>query len=302
MKQAKPLLQYEAQPARGDKAIKANSKIAFSTIFGMLPMVLLNTHVAHSAGFEMLKPHRAVYDVKLDKASERSGIASMKGRIVYEMSGNACDGISVRYRFVADVNANGKIIKTDQQSASFENSNGKEYSFFVRSEVNERLDKELRGVALAANNGLTVNLSSPNEREVKLQEAVFSSAHLVKVLKAAAQGTTFFKQDVFDAGDDADKVLKTTNIIGKKTVTKDLIGGEKLEAIKAISSSKAWPVNIGYFGKVATKSSEQVAEYEISFLLYDGGISRNLSMRYPEYSITGSLVSLEMLEVAECKN
>lgn len=252
------------------------------------------------AGFELLKPHRAVYEVSLESATERSGIANIKGRIVYEMSGNACDGMSVKYRFVADVNANGTIFKTDQQSASFESSDGKEFSFFVRSEVNEQLDRELRGVAMNVNGGIAVTLSSPEKRELKLESAVYSSAHLVKVIKAAQAGKTFFKQAIFDSGDDGDEVMKTTNFIGKKIIYGELKAGEDEKAVSSLIDQKAWSVNIGYFGK-ATAFTEQVSDYEISFLLYEGGISRELSMRYPEYTLNGSLVSLEMLDKAECK-
>lgn len=266
-----------------------------------MPSTFLFILPAQSAGFELLKPHRAVYEVTLDNASERSGIVNMHGRIVYEMSGNACEGMNVQYRFVADVNANGDIFKTDQQSASFESSDGKEFSFFVRSEVNEQLDRELRGVALSADNELTINLSSPKERNLKLKNAVFSSAHLVKVLEAAKDGKTFFKQDIFDSGDDGDEIMKTTNLIGKYSLHDDLIKGEKNEAISILLGQKAWPINIGYFGTAAKGPSEQVSDYEISFLMYAGGISRNLSMRYPDYSLNGSLISLEMLEQTECK-
>lgn len=266
----------------------------------IFPTILLGDQIAYSAGFELLKPHRAVYEVTLVKATERSGIVNMNGRIVYEMSGNACDGMTVRYRFVANVNANGDLFKTDQQSASFESSDGKEFSFFVRSEVNEQLDKELRGVAMNVNDGIKVNLSSPEKRELNLESAVFSSAHLVKILEAAQEQKTFFKLDIFDSGDDGDEVMKTTNIIGKKVVYDQLIEGEKDEAISELIGLKAWPVNIGYFGKVSANATEQISDYEISFLLYDGGISRNLSMRYPEYSLNGSLVSLEFLDEAEC--
>lgn len=268
-----------------------------------LPIAFLSSQIAFASsetGFELLKPHRAVYEVSLERATERSGIANMKGRIVYEMSGNACDGMSVKYRFVADVNANGTLFKTDQQSASFESSDGKEFSFFVRSEVNEQLDRELRGVAINVNDGIAVSLTSPEKRELKLESAVYSSAHLVKVIEAAQAGKTFFKQAIFDSGDDGDEVMKTTNIIGKKTIYHDLKDGEDEEALSSLIDQKAWSVNIGYFGKTS-RATEQVSDYEISFLLYDGGISRELSMRYPEYTLNGSLVSLELLDKAECK-
>ena len=46
-----------------------------------------------------LAPHRAVYDLKLKDATERSGIAGMYGRMVYEFNGSPCDGYTVSFRF-----------------------------------------------------------------------------------------------------------------------------------------------------------------------------------------------------------
>lgn len=255
---------------------------------------------AYSAGFEILKPHRAIYDVKLNEATERSGIASMNGRIVYEMEGNECDGMSVRYRFVSRVNANGDIFTTDQQTASYEAPDGNEYSFLTKSFVNERLERTVKGLAEQNDRELIVKLDSPEEREIELPNAKFISAHLVEVIEKARAGVPFFQMDVFDGGDDADQIMKTTNIIGRPNVVSEALPGENKEAISLLSEQQAWPVTIAYFDNKVTNSTEPSPVYEVSFLLYEGGISRRLVMKYPDYSIKGTLVSFELLEREAC--
>lgn len=255
---------------------------------------------AGAVGFEILKPHRAVYEIELEKASDRSGINSMSGRIVYEMKGDECDGISVNYRFVSRVNANGDIFTTDQQTASHETPDGGEYSFLTKSFVDDQLDRTVKGVAVNGRDTMMVSLSSPQVREVELPAANFISSHLVKVIEGAREGRHFFSIDVFDGGDDADEVLKTTNIVGEAKAYTDPLPGEKAKAIEELADDPAWPVTIGYFKQNRTDSTEQTPVYEVSFLLYEGGISRKLVMRYPDYSLRGSLVALEFLDDGDC--
>jgi hypothetical protein len=45
------------------------------------------------ASAQTLAPHRAVYDVALKDASDRSGITGMNGRIVYEFQGSSVTAI-----------------------------------------------------------------------------------------------------------------------------------------------------------------------------------------------------------------
>ena len=255
---------------------------------------------AGAAGFEILKPHRAVYEVKLEDSTDRSGISNMTGRIVYEMEGNECDGISVRYRFVTKVSANGEIFTSDQQTASFEGPDGKEFNFLTKAFVNEQLDRTVQGVARKKDNGLVVDLKSPTDRVVELPEANFISAHLIKILEQAHAGKAFSQINVFDGGEDADKILKTTNIVGKPEVIAAALDGEDKNAVTRLGQQEAWPVTIAYFDNTITNSAEPLPVYEVSFLLYEGGISRKLVMKYPDYTISGSLVALEILEKDAC--
>ena len=54
-----------------------------------------------------LLPHRAVYDLALDSASDRSGITGIDGRMVYEFAGSPCEGYTVTFRFVTRIDTDG---------------------------------------------------------------------------------------------------------------------------------------------------------------------------------------------------
>src|SRR5437868_15161863 len=72
-----------------------------------------------------LQAHRAVYDLTLKKADDRSGITGISGRMVYEFNGSACEGYTVKFRFVTQiVTAEGTKL-TDQQTTTFEDAEGK---------------------------------------------------------------------------------------------------------------------------------------------------------------------------------
>ena len=45
-----------------------------------------------------LVPHRAVYDLKLLRTKSSRGIDGIRGRIVYDFSGNSCEGYALDFR------------------------------------------------------------------------------------------------------------------------------------------------------------------------------------------------------------
>jgi len=253
-----------------------------------------------AAGFEILAPHRAVYDLKLKQSSERSGIQQMEGRIVYEMTGNACDGLSVRYRFVTSITTSEDSYQTDQQTSTFESPDGQEFTFLTKSFVDTRLESTVKGTAIRTTDGVKVDLAEPQSRQLDMPPAIFISTHLVDMINAAQAGEQLIKRDIFDGSDDADEVVASSTFIGAEKIENEPIAGETAGAIAPLKDMKAWPVNVSYFSKDLGASAEAVPLYEASFMLYANGVSRELTMRYPDYSLTGHLTSLEMLPVEAC--
>ncbi|MBL4892735.1 MAG: cell envelope integrity EipB family protein [Rhizobiaceae bacterium] len=277
------------------------NKKLLSTLYLCAPIIILAPDFTAASGFGTPVPHRAVYDVTLNAAEDRSGIKGMNGRIVYEVSGNECDGISVQYRFVTNVITSKNQFLTDQQTSTYESPDGKEFSFQTKSFVNEVADANVRGNARNLEDGIKVSISSPKKRELDLAKGMFVSTHLVQVIEEAKAGRHFFQKDIFDGSGKGDEVMASTSVIGNAKSFPKPLKGEKAEAVSKFDGQTAWPVTISYFKHSTDNSGESLPMYEAAFLLYESGISRKLVMTYPDYSLRADLQELEILDKGVCK-
>ena len=74
--------------------------------------------------------------------------------------------------------------------------------------------------------------------------------------------------------------------------------------IPALAKLTRWPVTISYFEQESEKkqqTGEQTPVYSIGFELYENGISRALTLDYPDFTISGKMTSLEMKKETPCK-
>jgi hypothetical protein len=255
---------------------------------------------ANATGFEILAPHRAIYEVRLRESSDRSGIEGMSGRIVYEITGNECDGLTMRYRFVTNITTADTTYQTDQQTSTFESPDGKEFTFLTKTFVDQRPESVVRGNAMLTPQGLTVSLAEPAERDLVLPEAYFISTHLIKVIEQARAGEKFVRAPIFDGSENADEIVMSSTVIGDPAKFPEAGEGEAADAVAKLADMEAWPVTISYFEGNPDKTGESLPSYEASFLLYPNGVSRRLVMRYPDYSLEGKLTSFELLEHIPC--
>ena len=240
-----------------------------------------------------LQAHRAVYDLTLSKASDRSGITGITGRMVYEFNGSACEGYTVKFRFVTQIVTNDNTRLTDQQTTTFEDAEGKTFSFVTKSFVDQNLDKEVKGMATRDAKGLKVDIDKPEKSSLELAATQFPTQHLVELIGKAEKGENFYQTNLFDGSEDANKVMTTTVIVGKKTDAEKT--DPEAPALAKLASDKYWPVDIAYFDDTH-KSGEEVPEYRISFKLHENGITRDLTMDYGDFSMTGKLVNLSLFD------
>lgn len=266
-----------------------------------IALLLSSSVISYAAGFEILKPHRAVYDVTLDEAEERSGIKGMNGRIVYEVRGNECEGMSIRYRFVTTINTDRASFTTDQQTSTYESPDGKEFSFETKSFVNEQADQKISGNAVIKNDEIEISLKGDQPRELNVGSGVFTTSHLVDILEKAKSGERFLTHNVFDGSGDADKILNSASVIGTPKQMNDLFKGEDKSVLPKLENKNAWPVTMSYFDKQPDNTGETLPIYEASFLLYENGITRELYMRYPDYKLRATLAELEYFKVDACQ-
>lgn len=246
-----------------------------------------------SAAMRTLAPHRAVYDLTLDQASDRSGITGIAGRMVYEFNGSPCEGYTVTFRFVTRINTGETSRVTDQQTTTFEDAEGKTFSFVTKSYVDQSLEKEVRGNATREGGTVKVDLEKPDVKSLDLGGTLFPTQHLVDLLDKADAGDTFYEANLFDGSEDADRAMTTTVIIGKKADGKS--DDPEAPALASLQKEKVWPVDIAYFDS-KKEGGEETPEYRISFKLYDNGITRDLVMDYNEFSMKGKLVNLKLFD------
>ena len=255
---------------------------------------------AFANGLERLAPHRAVYDVTLEDASERSGITGIKGRMVYEMRGSMCDGFSTRFRFFQNVRTPRREYTSDQRTTTFEAADGSRYDFVNRTFFNGSEEKEVKGSATREEGELGISLEQPDAAELTLPGAIFPAAHLAAIIDAASAGKRFLAADVFDGSDDGDALMATNAVIGRASsaaASEGLIAN----AAAKLQGLRSWPVNVAYFEGDADASGERLPVYQVAFPLYENGVSGNLSMSYDDYRLKAKLADLEYLDAPSCE-
>jgi len=252
--------------------------------------------VPSGAAAQALAPHRAVYDVGLRDASDRSGITGMNGRIVYEFRGSVCDGYTTNFRFVTRIRASSGDRLSDQQTSTYEDGAGENFRFVTKSFIDEKLDRELAGSAVRTEDSVTVSLKKPETAEFVLSPAMFPTAHMIDLIERARSGETFYESKIFDGSEDGDRVMTTTVILGpEKTGTEG--DGENAGPLK---DDPFRNVSVSYFDEESEAGGEALPEYQISFKLYENGVTRDLVMDYGDFALKGALTQIEMLPQESC--
>ena len=263
---------------------------------GSLAAALGATAAAARAG--TLVPHRAVYDLSLDTASDRSSITGIAGRMVYEFAGSPCDGYTVTFRFVTRIDTEDTSRLTDQQTTTYEDGEGRHFNFVTRSFVDEELNADLKGSARVEGDGTVVSLEKPQKQRMTLEATQFPTRHLQELLANARKGETFYESTLFDGSEEADKVMTTTVVIGKPA--RASTGDPELKAMGDLAGASFWPVDMAYFDlEEAGADGEELPTYRISFKLYENGMTRDLVMDYGDFSMTGTLVDLDLFEAPQ---
>lgn len=242
-----------------------------------------------------LVAHRAIYDLKLKDASDRSGIEGMVGRMVYEFTGSACTGFTTNFRLVTKIDTGEETRLSDQQTTTFEDLSANQFHFETRSFTDEQLDRQVSGDAKIAGDGVKVEIKQPDGRELDLPASAFPTTHMLDVIKSAREGKHFFEARVFDGSENGDQALLTTTVIGKQQPPE--AGDVDADQAGEFSKVPFWPVTIAYFNEAAAGDPTPV--YNMSFKLYDNGITRDLTMDYGDFSLSGSLVKLELLKAQQ---
>ncbi len=269
---------------------------------GLAAMIAGGTAMAADA--VNLAPHRAVYEITLDKAKGGAGVADLSGRMVYELTGSVCDGYTQNMRFVTRMtNQEGQISVNDLRSSTFEDAGAKTFKFNSSQYRDEQQTEVTAGDAVrqAAGGAIKAEVTKPKKTSVTIKAAtLFPVQHSIELLQAAKAGKSIFASDLYDGSDKGEKVFATTAVIGarqppgRNSLLATVKNTEQLDRLPS------WPVSLSYFDKAAD-ASDAAPSYELAFLFFENGVSRRLFIDYGDFSVRGVLKELTFLETSTCK-
>jgi hypothetical protein len=253
-----------------------------------------------------LAPHRAVYDLKLVKSRGSRGIEAVRGRILYDFSGNACDGYELQFRQVSELDSGeGKTALSDLRSTTWEDGSAKTFRFNSNNRLDDKQTDAVNGHAERNATTVAVDLSKPKEKNFTVPvSAVFPTEHMRRIIIAAREGKSILEFPVYDGSESGEKLYSTLTVIGRPIAPGSKPPDDAAAKIPELAKLTRWPVTISYFEQqdaAAERTGEQTPVYAISFEIYENGISRALVLDYTDFTIKGEMTSLELKKPKPCQ-
>jgi hypothetical protein len=249
-----------------------------------------------------LAPHRAIYELKLAHTRGNATVAA-RGRILYDFSGNACEGYALQFRQVSELdNGEGKVTLSDLRTTTWEDGAARKLVFKSQSYLNQRPGDTVDGQAERRSDRVAVTLAKPQEKKLDLDAAiVFPTDHMRRVIEAAREGKSILEFPVYDGSETGEKVYNTLTVIGQTIGPNERAPSDAAGGQQALAGLKRWPVTVSYFEKGTKSTGEQAPVYSIKFEMYENGVSRALLLDYNEFAISGELTSLDLKDIKPCK-
>jgi hypothetical protein len=253
----------------------------------------------------LLAPHRAVYEMTLVTTRGGTGVTAVSGRMVYELTGSVCEGYTQNMRFVTQMtNQGGTTMLTDLRSSSWEEGSGRRFRFNSSQFRDEKPTEATAGDAARANTAddIKVELTKPAKKGLSLSARVyFPIQHTIALLQAAKSGKTTFRADLYDGSEKGEKVYDTVSIIGRLRPAGANLELPRVKNIEGLDGLEAWPVSIGYF-EPGSDHTDALPVYELSFLFFENGVSRNLFIDYGEFAMRGDLKEISFHAPSKCES
>ena len=271
---------------------------AFSLLSGAGLLVLALGVQTLEAAPAVLAPHRAVYDLVLDRVQGSAGIDSAQGRIVFELESGPCAGVVQTFRqlvVLAGGETGTRVV--DSQSMTTEEPDGKTMRFSVLNRVGNAPAVQTSGVATRKEAGLDVRISSPIKSVLTFPAStLYPGEHYRALIDAAKAGQTVLSKQVYDGADEGQSAPETFAVIGK---ARALSADDRAILEKAnMPVSDIWPVEISYFEPGKNPVDEPT--YRVSMGILENGVSMSLKLDYLSFSLKGRLVALEAKAETPC--
>jgi envelope integrity protein B len=276
----------------------------FRTSLASLAVIAVAYAPARATAASFL-PHQALYELSLVKSRGSNPVNAARGRILYNFSGNACEGYTSEFRQVSELEiGEGKTMLSDLRSTSWEDAQGKSYRFKIDSRSNDSDATPVDGMAERNGDRITVKLKQPEAKTFTLDgSTVFPTEQIQRIIAAAKQGKSLLELTVYDGSDNGQKVYNTLSVIGQPIEgTKQVASPDPSTTSDQMKPLTRWPVTVSYYDReTKAKDGEQTPVYSMSFELYENGVSRKLVLDYNDFVIAGALGKFDVKDAKPCK-
>lgn len=295
-------------PAIGMNMMRTARQLSYRVVWGCAAAFCVALWAAPSSAITPkpiadLAPHRAVYEMTLGDSRSGSTVSGLRGRMVFEFSGNECDGYTVNMRLVTRItDRSGRAMVSDLRSSTWEGGDAEKFRFNSSQYVNQQLNEAARGSASRDEGGkqIVVSVEKPKEEKLELPGSVmFPAQHARAILQAAMKGRQVLNAELYEGSDKGVKVYRTTAFIGKELPPGADKKLEKVENGDVLEKLQSWPISVGYYDD--NGAAEEMPSYELGYRYYANGVSRRLTIDYGDFSIQGELRSIEFLNQDACK-
>jgi hypothetical protein len=246
-----------------------------------------------------LATFRSVHDLVLDPSLASQGILAVTARLVTEFTGSLCQGYTDQTRFVMQTTDDGGARQTsDLRQTTVETAAG-HFTFDEKVYANNKLAEQSLGVADRGVDGkLAVTITRPGNKQISIPApVVFPTELMMKTVAAAKEGKHFLALDLYSGDAAGETVYATSTVIGPPSTAADF-GADTPIGQANFATLPHWQVTVAYFEKSGAADNAPI--YTTSYVLYENGMAGHLKIAYTDFTLVGTLTSLDILPGAPC--
>ena len=243
-------------------------------------------------------PYRGTYDMKMRRADPSTGINGASGRMTVEWM-DVCHGYTLNQRIVTELGfREGEDMLTDLRVSTWESRNGNDFRFSFHNYVNGEPAEVSQGEAKRAADGSgQADYSWPRGKEAQFPKGtVFPTTHGMELVRAARSGKRSLTRIIFDGAPDG-ALYRAVAFIGDKRRAERAAGRSDPPWKRTLDKLESWPVIVSYY---RVGDSGEVPEYEVSYRLYENGISDQLLLDYGDMVFEASIAGLVIYDKPDC--
>jgi hypothetical protein len=170
-----------------------------------------------AAGSVKLAPHIAIYDLTLTSSRGKRALESVRGRIVYDFSGSACEGYALQ--LPPGDRARQRRGQGGAQRPAHRllgRGRGQELPLQVAELHGPQQIGDVDGRADRGKASVAVKLSKPEDKKFDAGTVVFPTEHMRLLIEAAKRGKTLLEVAVYDGSESGEKIYQSLSVIGRR--------------------------------------------------------------------------------------